>query len=250
MSEKFRKFPVRTYEEYVIDEQELQENPECRTPVILCVDCSYTMMSRLTSVRRGLENFCREMEEDPVAGSSVELCIVNCGGDESWVEVDFTPPGSFTIPELKAAGGTPLGDGVETALYNLERRRGDYQRNGVNNYRPWLIIIGDSGRTDPVDRAAARLREEQAAGRLNVICILADDPRTPEEREKARDSSLMALAPDGRLHCLRDMNFKELFGWLSRSIRSISNSISGEEASMAPTSSWDQSIKRSDTYTG
>ena len=81
-SSKKPKYPVETPEESKISLTELANNPESRTPIIVCVDCSYSMLQngRLYKMMEGLERFRRELENDPIAADSVELCIVSYGG--------------------------------------------------------------------------------------------------------------------------------------------------------------------------
>mgnify|MGYP000473632928 CR=1 FL=1 len=43
-SSKKPKYPVETPEESKISLTELANNPESRTPIIVCVDCSYSML--------------------------------------------------------------------------------------------------------------------------------------------------------------------------------------------------------------
>ena len=56
-SSKKPKYPVETPEESKISLTELANNPESRTPIIVCVDCSYSMLQngRLYKMMEGLE---------------------------------------------------------------------------------------------------------------------------------------------------------------------------------------------------
>ena len=76
-SSKKPKYPVETPEESKISLTELANNPESRTPIIVCVDCSYSMLQngRLYKMMEGLERFRRELENDPIAADSVELSL-------------------------------------------------------------------------------------------------------------------------------------------------------------------------------
>lgn len=105
-SSKKPKYPVETPEESKISLTELANNPESRTPIIVCVDCSYSMLQngRLYKMMEGLERFRRELENDPIAADSVELCIVSYGGTSARVECDFESPDRLKIPELHAGG--------------------------------------------------------------------------------------------------------------------------------------------------
>lgn len=237
------KFPQKTPEEYLLEEEELSSNSETRVPIILCVDCSFSMRQqrRLEKVLEGLQKFRREMAADLIACQSVELCLISFGGDQAIVERDFTPPDRLEIPHLTADGGTPLADAVMTALENLEKRKVRYDDNGNSYYRPWLILVGDgdeSGSSQALDQAAAVLKAESDAKHLSVLCVTVGD------EDKIECSSLMKLAPDGKVQYLRDLKFGEFFSWLSRSIQKTSQSMSGEEVYFAPTTSWGEVMER------
>lgn len=237
------KFPQKTPEEYLLEEEELSSNSETRVPIILCVDCSFSMRQqrRLEKVLEGLQKFRREMAADLIACQSVELCLISFGGDQAIVERDFTPPDRLEIPHLTADGGTPLADAVMTALENLEKRKIRYDDNGNSYYRPWLILVGDgdeSGSSQALDQAAAVLKAESDAKHLSVLCVTVGD------EDKIECSSLMKLAPDGKVQYLRDLKFGEFFSWLSRSIQKTSQSMSGEEVYFAPTTSWGEVLER------
>lgn len=237
------KFPQKTPEEYLLEEEKLSSNSETRVPIILCVDCSFSMRQqrRLEKVLEGLQKFRREMAADLIACQSVELCLISFGGDQAIVERDFTPPDRLEIPHLTADGGTPLADAVMTALENLEKRKVRYDDNGNSYYRPWLILVGDgdeSGSSQALDQAAAVLKAESDAKHLSVLCVTVGD------EDKIECSSLMKLAPDGKVQYLRDLKFGEFFSWLSRSIQKTSQSMSGEEVYFAPTTSWGEVLER------
>ena len=242
MPDHYEKFPLKTPEEYRLEEEDLVENPETRTPIIICVDCSYSMLQhrRLAKVMEGLKTFCHDMSKNPIARQSVELCIISYGGESARVEKDFTPPDRMVLPELTANGATPLADAVKTAMENLDMRKQRYEDNGVNNFRPWLILIGDGDETQSskeLDEAAALLKAESDAKHLNVLCVAVGD------EERMEFASLMKLSPDNRVQYLRDMKFDEFFGWLSRSIEKTSQSMSGEEVFYEPIRTWGEELR-------
>lgn len=238
------KYPRKTAEDYLIEEERLANNPNRRTPVTVCLDCSFSMRQqrRLERMMEGMEGFCKEMKADPNARDSVELCIISYGGTMARVEQDFTPPEDLIkkgLPHLEAEGETPLVDAVETALDNLERRKVRYSDNGITYYRPWLILIGDgdeSRRSAKLDQTAKRLKEESDAKHITALCIVVGD------ENKTEYSSLRRLAPDGKVLYLRDLKFGEFFKWLSRSIEKTSQSLFGEELHYEATSTWGETF--------
>ncbi len=243
---KLEKFPQKSPEDYILEESDLASNPETRAPVIVCVDCSFSMLQnrRLERVQEGLKAFCIDMERDAIARDSVELCIISYGGESARVERDFATPDRILekgFSHLTAGGATPLADAVKTALENLELRKQRYKDNGITWYRPWLILIGDgdeSRSSKELNEAAALLKRESDAKHLNVLCITVGDEK------EMQYASLMKLAPDGRVQYLRDMKFQEFFAWLSRSIEKTSQSMSGEEVRYEPTTTWGEVLER------
>ncbi len=236
-SSKKPKYPVETPEESKISLTELANNPESRTPIIVCVDCSYSMLQngRLYKMMEGLERFRRELENDPIAADSVELCIVSYGGTSARVECDFESPDRLKIPELHADGETPLADAVFTAHTILQRRLERYNEVGVSHYRPWLVLIGDGDESQSMrdlDKAARLLKTESDEKHLSVLCVSVGDA------DKAEYTSLGKLSPDGQVQYLNDLRFMDFFGWLSRSIQKTSRSLSGEEVKYDPTAEW------------
>lgn len=240
------KFPTKTPAEYRVEEDELISNPETRVPIIVCLDCSFSMRQqrRLERMMEGLEVFCREMAEDTIARDSVAVCIISYGGSMARVERDFTPPKRLLekgLPRLTANGETPLADAVMTAMENLKTILARYDDNGISHYRPWLILIGDgdeSRSSKELDEAAALLKAESDAKHLNVLCITVGD------ENKMECASLMKLSPDGKVQYLRDLKFREFFSWLSRSIQKTSQSMSGEEVYYEPTVTWGEIVER------
>lgn len=239
------RYPIQTPKQYELKEEDIANNSSRRVPIIVCVDCSYSMRqnNRLKRVVEGLESFLRDMDKDELARHSVELCLISYGGVYAKVECDFTTPDRIKLPDLKASGETPLGDAVELALENWETYKQRYEENGITWYRPWLVLIGDgdeTGSTKQLENAAQRLKEESAAKHLNVLCVMVGD----EDKVRRESGSLMQLAPDGKVQYLRDLKFREFFGWLSRSIQKNSQSLSGEEAQYEPTGEWAEILDR------
>ncbi len=239
------KFDGVSKDRYLLEEITLAENPETRVPIVICVDCSYSMRQehRLERVMEGLEQFCADMARDQIARDSVDLCIISYGGASAKVESRFASPASLLsqgLPKLTAAGATPLADAVSKARSRLKLRLERYNDNGISNYRPWLIIIGDGDETaanQELRQAAAELKRESDAKHLNVLCILVGDETNIEY------ASLMQLSPDNRVQYLRDLRFREFFSWLSRSIQKTSQSMSGEEVNYEPTGTWAEVIE-------
>ncbi len=225
-------------EEFLLNTSDLVNNANPLAPVLICVDCSFSMRqhSRLNRVLEGIESFRQDILSDPVARDSLELGIVAFGGKMAREVMPFCSAEQAKIPQLVADGATPLADAVRTALEVLRRRREQYQRCGNECFRPWLIIIGDDdddmSAPGELEEMARILRREYDQKHLNVLCITVGD------EEAIQYASLARLAPDGQVYYLRDLKFREFFSWLSRSIEKTSQSMQGEEILLAPTTTW------------
>lgn len=237
------RYPIKSAREYRIEEEEIARNASRRAPIIVCVDRSYSMRQqrRLEKVMEGLETFRSDMMADPIAQDSVELCLISFGGTMARVECDFATADRIHFPKLEASGETPLADAIDLALENLQHRKVRYEDNGISFYRPWLVLIGDGDETQSsaqLEEAAHRLKREYDEKHLNVLCIIVGD------EDRVEYGSLLRLAPDGKVHYLRDLKFREFFGWLSRSLKKAGQSMSGEELKYEPTGSWSERLER------
>lgn len=237
------RYPNPDWNQYRLDEYELANNPETRMPIVICIDCSFSMRQegRLDRVMEGLQTFCREMSYDPIAKEVAELCIVCYGGDFARVACDFTPIDRLILPRLFAQGATPLTDAVHLSLEMINARKLRYQDNGVSYYHPWIIFLGDGDDSDnsrALDDAAALIKQEHDSKHVHILCVAVGDA------DKMEYASLMKLSPEGQVQFLRDMKFTDFFAWLSKSVQKVSQSVSGEEINFPTTSSWGEMLVR------
>ncbi len=117
-------------------------NPERRCPVLLVLDTSASMEGDpIAQVNEGLAQFERQLKVDALASLRVELAIVTFGGHVRVVDpktgqilaaadadaaTAFATVDGFVPPTLIAAGNTPMGEAVRTALGLLRGRKDLY----------------------------------------------------------------------------------------------------------------------------
>ncbi|MBA3415628.1 MAG: hypothetical protein H0U10_10430 [Chloroflexia bacterium] len=117
-------------------------NPERRCPVLLVLDTSASMEGDpIAQVNEGLAQFERQLKVDALASLRVELAIVTFGGHVRVVDpktgqilaaadadaaTAFATVDGFVPPTLIAAGNTPMGEAVCTALGLLRGRKDLY----------------------------------------------------------------------------------------------------------------------------
>src|SRR5262245_24229657 len=110
---------------------EFADNPEPRCACLLLLDTSESMKgAKLAELNAGLAAFARELRADAMASKRVEVGIITFGGSVL-VAQPFVTADSFIVPQLTAAGNTPLGAAVEQAVALVEERKRTYRANGI-----------------------------------------------------------------------------------------------------------------------
>lgn len=214
-------------EQVTFETNDFASNPEPRCPCILLLDISGSMNGRpIDELNAGLTTFKDELSADALALKRVEVGMVTFGPVK--VEAPFTSASIFYPPTLQAQGDTPMGAAINQALNMVEDRKNEYRSNGISYYRPWVFLITDGEPTDAWQAAADAIREGEASKKfaffaIGVMGANMDILRQISVREP--------LSLDG-------LKFRELFSWLSSSLRSVSRSTPGTEVPLDPPKGW------------
>jgi len=211
-------------EKYILRQEDLVENPTARVPICLVLDTSASMDgSPIVELSQGVSAFFETIRDDDVAQYAAEICVVTFGGSVRKL-VDFMSIERQEVPSLKAEGGTPMGEAVNTALDLLEQRKQDYKRAGVDYYQPWLVLMTDGAPTDDIDAAAAKTATMIKERKLSIFPIGIGSAVNMQ--------TLAQFSPNRPPLRLQGLNFKEFFVWLSRSVSRVSQSTPGEEVKL------------------
>ena len=139
----------------------------------------------------------------------------NCGeNNEANVE-------KIHFNHINQYGRTPLGAAVEMALDLLSKRREYYRNNGIEHYKPILMIMSDGQPTEEdyvVYNAAQRCTDAVNNLGLKVLPIGIG--------ESARLDILDMFSPKVKAKCIDNMDvFVKLFEMLSRSMSQSDNTV-------------------------
>lgn len=210
---------------------EFVDNPEPRCPVILLCDTSGSMAGEpINALNAGLAAFKEDVYLDEVASLRVEVALVTFGPVQ--LAQDFVTIDNFTSPRLVADGGTPMGEAIEYALDLLERRKETYKNNGIQYYRPWVFLITDGAPTDRWYNAAQQVRQAEAQRRLLFFAVGV---------KGADMNTLRQIAlPERPPVVLDGLKFREMFHWLSDSMKRVSSSQVGGTMIALPPVGWGQ----------
>lgn len=196
---------------------EFVDNPEPRCPVILLLDTSRSMAGApIDQLNAGITGLIDDLRADPLAALRVDIAVVAFGGQPQVVQ-PFACVEDIAVPHLAAAGQTPMGAAMAIAAEAIDRRKQLYRRHGIPYYRPWVFLLTDGTPTDGTlwRQTSARLRDDDSAGRLSFFVIAVDGADMP---------LLRRMAPEARPpYRLDSLKFKELFQWLSASLRRVSS---------------------------
>lgn len=202
-------------------------NPEPRCPCVLLLDVSGSMGGApIDELNRGLQSFRDELTADALAMKRVEVAIVTFGPTR--VETPFTGAGSFEPPTLAAQGDTPMGAAIAQALDLVRVRKAEYRAHGISYYRPWIFLITDGAPTDAWQQAAGAVREGESAKQFAFFAIGV----------AGADMEILRRISVREPLALDQLKFRQLFGWLSSSLRSVSRSTPGGEVALEAPRGW------------
>lgn len=212
---------------------EFVHNPENRCPVTLLLDTSASMKGEpIAELNAGLKSFQHHVATDELASLRVELSVVAFGGEVRMVQ-DFSTVDELGPPQLEAAGDTPMGAALDLGLKITESRKAVYRANGIHYYRPWVFLITDGAPTDGEawQRAALDMQEADLTGRVTFFTVGVQGADMEILREIA--------SPNRAPLMLKGLQFRDLFRWLSASVRRVSMSrIDGETLALPPVHGW------------
>jgi len=198
---------------------EFAENPEPRCPCILVLDTSYSMDGApIRQLNEGIISFKEELINDALASKRVEVAIIQFGPVR--IVNDFISAGMFQPESLSTTGNTPMGEAIIEAIDVLKKRKDQYRQNGIAFFRPWIFLITDGAPTDNRWLEAADIIKEGEKSKSFAFFAVGVQNADMEILSKISVRNPLKL---------KGLKFRELFQWLSNSMRSVSRSNPGDE---------------------
>ena len=217
---------------HVIPDVALIDNSDERAPLVLVLDCSGSMQEdgKVGLLNDGLKTLEAELKNDPITARCGRVLVISFGG-ENEVEVmgDWTDAMDFAPPELLAGGLTPLGGAMRCALDEIESQKNQMRTAGVAYKRPIVMLLSDGEPTDDWRQVAVDCKSAETAHKVNIMAIGIGDQANRETLGQFSNKGALSLS---------NLKLKELFVWLSRSIRAVSRAPAGGSVQLNPVDSW------------
>lgn len=203
------------------------DNPEPRCPCLLLLDTSGSMSGApIADLNAGLVTFKDELAADSLAMKRVEVAVITFGPVN--IENTFHTAPNFYPPNLSANGDTPMGAAIKQGLDLVRQRKDEYRANGISFYRPWVFLITDGAPTDEWQSAAAMVREGESSKSFAFFAVGVEGASMDVLRQISVRDPLK----------LQGLKFRELFQWLSNSMKSVSRSVPGTSVPIESPSGW------------
>ncbi len=202
-------------------------NTERRCPVVLLQDTSSSMRSWIHQVNAGLQDLKNDLSADPLASQRVEVAVVTFGPVQ--LVQDFVTVDQWVPPNLSASGSTPLGEALLYSIEQLRMRKRAYREAGIPYYRPWIWLVTDGAPTDDYRRALDTVQAEIQRGGLEMFTIGTDQADFGVLREIGHPRKPVKL---------RQAKYREMFVWLSQSLKPVSKSEPGANLELDAPVNW------------
>ncbi len=194
-------------------------------PFVICavlVDVSSSMNINngepIRELNKGYSEFREFICNDDMASQRAQVIVIEFGSSAR-VAVPLQEGRSLPEHTFTASGLTAMGAAINKALDVIEVRKQEYKNEGIEYYRPWIVVLSDGSPTDEsvFEDAVKRLNEATARKRVTVfpIGVGADADMKTLSRLSMPQRPALKLA---------GVDFSAFFEWLSSSMRAVTNS--------------------------
>lgn len=198
----------------------LQWITERHVACVFLLDTSGSMIDNnaIGKLNEGLRAFKQQTVTDTTFDEHTKACIdvaLISFGPSVVLQQDFVPVSMMNPPTLSADGGTPMGGALDMAFGIIEQQKARYNDLGTPYFRPWIFCITDGEPNDNYRGAAQRLKQLENDKKVLGYCVGV---------ENFNRTTMASIYNIERIFELRNLNFPDLFRFVSSSLASVRNS--------------------------
>lgn len=201
-----------------------------RLPVYLLLDTSGSMAGApIESLRRGIELFKQEVEEDVYAQETAHVGVISFGGEAEFVTRGLIPFDDFEPPALSAGGQTPLGQALWLLIESLDKDvKGAVKGKEKGDYKPLVYVLTDGMPTDDWQEPREEILKRERKKVINVITVGCGPYIDQQNLKDIAAGATFNMSSD-------DAAFKKFFQWVSQTVKAVSKSVSQPGGGEKPT---------------
>jgi len=201
-----------------------------RLPVYLLLDTSGSMAGApIEAVRRGLELFKQEGEQDTVMKETTHVGIITFGGEADFITRGLIPFDDFEPPALSANGQTPLGQAFWLLIESLDKDvKTPMKGKEKGDYKPLVFVLTDGQPTDEWQEPREEILKREKKKVINIITV-GCGPYINQENLKD-----IAIGPTFNMGS-DDASFKTFFQWVTQTTMTVTKSVTQRGGGEKPT---------------
>jgi len=201
-----------------------------RLPVYLLLDTSGSMTGApIEAMRRGVELFKQEGEQDTFVKETVYVGVITFGGAAEFVTRGLIPFDDFEPPPLPASGQTPLGQTFWLLIESLDKDvKAPVKGKEKGDYKPLVFVLTDGMPTDEWQEPHNEILKRQAKKVVNIITVGCGPYINQQNLKDIATGPTFNMDND-------DASFKNFFQWVTQTVKAVSKSVSQRGGDEKPT---------------
>ena len=196
-------------------------NPsESHMALVFLLDTSGSMSGEpIRSLNEGLNRFKTEVCENKQTRDILDVAIIEFNSNYKVVQ-DFVPVEYMETANFGTTGSTMMSPAINKALDMVDERSRFYRRSGSEPYKPWVLMItdGEPDSDDDISAVTQRIKSMESAGKVSFRSLGVEGYNSKVLHTLSGEKVIKLLGTD----------FTSFFDWVSKSMRSVSQSSPGE----------------------
>ncbi len=192
--------------------------------LVMVMDVSGSMSAEIDAMTKAFNSFIDASRQNYDVKNAVDIAIITFGTDvkdelNGFCDISNVPKMNFTC-----RGSTNMSEALQLANQMARDRTHIYKSNGIEAYKPWILLMTDGYPNSVPDYEAVAkiIRERENAGKVRTFAVGMGTAYNKELLRKLTDKCLS----------VNEWDFQQLFSWLGKSLATVSQSRPGERGAI------------------